>query len=1124
MSTPVELIVGPARSGKACRVLAAYLEAYARAGPGRCLMLVPTAARRRQTESRLLAAQGAGVLAAPQVFTLPDLADRILTAAGTPLGRITELARRQIIRQCLGRLDEKQAAVLGAARETPGLVDALDALFRELKAARIEPDAFGRALAAGLRTPRNRLLAHLYADYQRTLQARDLYDDAGQFWHAAALLAQGRFGPFRDLAILAVDGFQDFAPAQLDVLQALAGQAQRTIITLLWEPDAARQKLYGVTGRTRQRLRERFGPRLVETAADAPGGLTPDLEQVRRHLFRLMDPGERPAAGGAIRIIRAAGRTREVEEIARRVVGLLREGGPPGPAGAKPGRIAILARSLEPYAALVREVFPRYGIPFRVERPRPLSECPVVRAAMMLLRLQTENYGFRALGRLLKSNYFRPEAFDATAETARAAVRLAREANVWEGRDRYFQGLEYLRNQYTRAAERPEDAEETIVSQERASAEVALIERVRALLERLFSALELPARAARGALAERLGGIIRQAGLWKTVQADREPLRRARDLKALAALEDVLAEVAALDEHEGGQVPLETFLAEVNQGLDLAEVSAEEPPAAPVLVMDALQCRALTFDHVFLAGLAEKAFPRRARQHPFFSDAERQDLRRRGVELQESGHEAEHEMLFYYVAATRASQTLTLSYPSLDAQGRPALASHYLDQVEELFAAPEGGRALPPAEVTTRDLDPPDAPARSEREVLALSMFRIWGPGPTPDMDVRLGVLDELLHRGGAAEAALAGLAIEWEREHGEAFGPFDGVLAADDILEDLCMRIPGRTPMSARRLERFGGCPFAFLAGDLLGLEPVEEPSRDLGPLDLGLICHALLERFFAALAAAKEAGRLSQENRAAAQALLAQVAEQYFADLEARGRVGSPALWKVQRRKVLRDLAALVDWHAAAREMAAWRPAHTEVAFGAAGAGAVAPPGRHEPIRLTTAHGTLALRGRIDRIDLAAEGDGWQVVDYKSGSSAPTPAAMQAGTSFQLPVYLWAAGELLGRPADGVTQAFFLPVRKPRRTGLLTTKATDKHPEGTAGPALDLARRYIENFLDAMRQGKFPVLPRSEDACSARCPFREICRYAQWRIRRKIEANPIPQLAVLEAPPDEGAREDAP
>ena len=1118
MPSPVELIVGPARSGKAARVLRAYADAYAKAEPGRCLMLVPTTTRRRLTESRLLAMQERGVLVSPQILTLPDLADRILTGEGSPVRRIGELARRQIIRECLAGLDAKQAAVLGPARQTPGLVEALDALFRELKAARIEPDAFGRALVGGLRSDRNRLLAHLYAAYQQALRRRDVYDDAGQFWHAAALAAEGRFGPFKDLAILAVDGFQDFAPAQLDMLDALSRRASRTLITLAWQPD--RPKLFGVTGRTRERLRETFGDRLTETVADDPGdGLPADLERVRRRLFCLVPDGPPPKAQGAVRIIRAAGRTREVEEVARQISDVLRAG------AAGPASIAVLARSLESYAPLAREIFARYGIPVRVEQPRRLSDCPVIRAAMALVRLQTENYSYRALARLMESNYFSPQAFGADAKTARWAVHLAREANVWEGRERYAQGLECLRNQFARALERQGDSDdEPSISPERAAERIARIDAAHAMLDRLFAGLAMPEKGTRSDLARRLGDIVRMAGLWSAAQADTDPIRKVADLKALSAFEDVLAEVALVDEGRPDEVKIGEFLAEVLQGLSLATVPAEEPADAVVVVMDVFRSRALRFDHVFLLGLAEKMFPRRGRQHPFFTDAERRDLAERGVRLQDSGHDAEQEMLLFYLAATRASRTLTLSYPSLDAQRRPVLSSHYLQQLEELFApAEDGGTGLPATEVTTRDLDLPDHRARTERDLLALSMFRVWGPGETPDMDARMAVLDALVSRGDAAEAALAGLAVEWEREHGQAFGPFDGVLASADILEELCERIPGRMTMSARRLERFGACPFAFLAGELLGLEPITEPSRDLGPLDVGSIYHDVLERFFTALVRSKEPGpQLSEATRGAAIALLEETADACFRRLEAGGRVGSPALWKAQRHKILDDLRTLVGWQITARCMAGWRPAHMEISFGATGPGPIRAPGRAEPVAIETPHGTLRLRGRIDRIDLAADGDGFQVIDYKSGSSAPSKRQMVQGTSLQLPIYVWAARALLpGGKQAGLARAFFLPIRNPKASGLISSAATTMNPGGSLDPALDRARKYLINFVEAMRMGKYPVYPRAENGCGGYCDFREICRYAEWRIRRKWEAHPIPELDIL-ADDQPGADED--
>ena len=1106
MTAPVELIVGPARSGKAGRVLAAYEDTLAEAGPGRALLLVPTGLRRSETERRLLAASASGVLIRPQVLTLPTLAERLLLAAGRTVRRIHELARRRLIRDALDTLDDVAAAPLGEVRTAPGLIDAIDDLLRELKAARVEPDAFGHALTGRLRTPRNRLLVLLYDAYQRRLKGLDLYDDQGRFWHAAALLAEQEpgpdapatpAGPFDDLALLAVDGFQHFDPAELDVIVALSERAARTLITLTWE--SGRPELFNVTGRTRERLRDRFGDRLTETPAEAPSSLPAGLERIRTRLF--LPPGDgddAPAADGTVSVVQAAGRTREVEEVARRTLDLVRGGAD------QPGAVAVIARSLEIYAPLVREVFPQYGLPFRVEAGVPLADVPAVAAAMAHVRLQAEDYAFRALVRLLESGYFRPEAFDADAETARAAVRLARDAAVWTGRDAYARGLEHLRGRLARQAETTDETGDAVLSATERDARTAEIDRAEALLRRLFDATALPASASRRALADRLREIVRAAGLRHAAADHDDPAHRARDLQALAGLDEVLDEVALLDDADGPAVTAAEFLDEVTRGLSTATLLSPEPADAPVVVVGADAARSLSFEHVFLVGLAEKAWPQRGRRHPFFTDAERSDLHERGVDLADTGDDAQREMLRFYLAATRAERSLTLCYPSLDDSGRPQLASHYVDEVRALFApAGDDAPALPTAEVGVRDLDLPMARARSRRELLAGTMFALWGPGENPDRDRDLAVLDGLSGDGPDVETALAGLAAEWEREHGEAFGPFDGCLSAPAIHEALCERFPGGSAMSAHRLERFGGCPFAFLAADLLGLAPREEPAPDLAPLDLGLITHGLLERFFrAAQADATLDGCLTEETLERARALLEETAEAYFARLEAGGRVRSPALWSVQRRHILRDTSRLLAWHAA--KLAEWQAAETERAFGLDAGGTPA-------VTVPTDHGPLALRGRIDRVD-RSPGGGYQVVDYKSGTSAPGRKDMQNGTSFQLPIYLEAAEALFGPVGeDALARAFFLPIRKPGFTSKLSTKATKEHPDGTSDPARRRAAAYIARFIDAMREGKFPVYPRGDDGCPDHCDFKTICRYAEWRIQRKWDAHPIEALDVI-------------
>ncbi|MCX5684737.1 MAG: PD-(D/E)XK nuclease family protein, partial [Planctomycetota bacterium] len=612
-------------------------------------------------------------------------------------------------------------------------------------------------------------------------------------------------------------------------------------------------------------------------------------------------------------------------------------------------------------------------------------------------------------------------------------------------------------------------------------------------------------------LAERLRDNLRAAQLWAAARAAPTPEGRARDLKALAALETVLEEVALLDEGEAAQVTLEEFLKEVQQGLALTTVPAEEPRDAPVVVLDVRRCRSLSFDHVFLMGMAEKEFPRRSGRHPFFDDAECRDLRAKGVDLPDAGHTAQQEMLLAYLAMTRARRTMTVTYPSLDSQGRPTLGSHYVEELFALFAAGKGP-SLPVTEIGARDLALPLARMRAGRELLAKTMFELWGPGKGEHTDEHLGILDAMLARSPApTETALAGLAAEWEREHGERFGTFDGLLADPAIIDELCHRYPGTAAMSAHRLEAFGGCPFAFFAGEVLGLAATEEPSPDLGPMDIGIIYHGLLQRFFAALGASKKtAGLLTDETWDAALAVLEEAAAAYFKQLEAGGRIGSPALWKVQKRYILRDVRRMLAWQR--EKLPDWRVAHLEVAFGARTSAPVAPPGLREPITLTSPHGPIHIRGRIDRIDLPADGSpGFQVIDYKTGS-APTAAAMADGTSFQLPIYLWACRAILPQEAHGGrTFAFFLPIRRPGRTGLLASVDSKDKPSEKYKQALARAEEYIRRFTDAMRRGLFPVYPRARNGCSEFCAFQEICRFAEWRVERKRELHPIAQLEPI-------------
>jgi RecB family exonuclease len=63
-----------------------------------------------------------------------------------------------------------------------------------------------------------------------------------------------------------------------------------------------------------------------------------------------------------------------------------------------------------------------------------------------------------------------------------------------------------------------------------------------------------------------------------------------------------------------------------------------------------------------------------------------------------------------------------------------------------------------------------------------------------------------------------------------------------------------------------------------------------------------------------------------------------------------------------------------------------------------------------------TVNLRGRIDRIDLTKDGKRARVRDYKSGKKIGKENDFQGGRTLQLPLYLYAARQLLGRLHKGI------------------------------------------------------------------------------------------------------------
>jgi hypothetical protein len=313
-------------------------------------------------------------------LTLPQLtfaiAASVLVVRGlTPVTRFgaDALIARLVDRMnAEGRLGHYQS-VLG----TPGFPRAVASVIAELRLGQIPPNAIASSAPH---------LAPLLEAYQLELKEAGLTDWAGvlAFATEAASAVGGERPHLVGLPMLLLD-VPIGNEAELSFIHSLALAAPAVLATA---PAADEPTL----SRLRDRLlqvddldQETAGENEVATGAQA-------IENLQRRLFK--EGGSFKAKpDDTVEVFSAPGEGRECVEIARRVLGLVRE-------GVSFDRIAVLLRSPEGYRAYLEEAFSRAGIPTHYARGAVRPD-PAGRAFCALLKCAAEGLSARRFAEYL---------------------------------------------------------------------------------------------------------------------------------------------------------------------------------------------------------------------------------------------------------------------------------------------------------------------------------------------------------------------------------------------------------------------------------------------------------------------------------------------------------------------------------------------------------------------------------------------------------------------------------------------------------------------------------------------------------------------------------------------------
>lgn len=1050
------------------------------------LILVPHAIAADQLVHELIAESGSrfGLMR----FTLNRLAALTAAAELARQSRVpaTSLSLSAVITRAVDRVVKAgEAGRFTPVASRPGFPRALARTFEDLRAACV---AFSHLRDVSTVAP----LAPFTEAIQAELEESRLVDRAEVF--NVALRSLSDAWPFpKDFPVLLLD-LPLRAICEQRMVSAVLAHASQVFATVA-AGDRTAIDVHGAL----------LGSKPKHHKDERPESCLTNLQQ---HLFEESAP--KPRTGDAsLSLASWPGEARECVEIARRMQEQAAQGVPYD-------HMAVFLRSPGEYRAHLEEALRRASIPAWFARGSTRPD-PAGRALLALLECAAEHLSARRFAEYLslaqvpdpgsdtKDTWVPPEDDDllstglkregtqengppqardpdpdgrALEGTLRAPWRWERlivDAAVIGGADRWRRRIQGLKEEL---AVRLEELEEE-------SAQADALTRTAENLDHLES-FALP-------LIERLAALPKAAA-WGEWLAELRTLA----LSALREPSGVLRVFAELEPlGPVGPVDLTAVQLVLTPRLRELSVPPKSRPNGAVFVAPVEMARGLSFQVVFVPGLAEKLFPQRILQDPLLPDGAREALQVPGLSTQPL--RVADERLALRLAASAATHHLALSWPRIETEkARARVPSFYA--LEALRAA-EG--SLPGLDELARRAESAGAahlgwpaPEKAEQaiddteyDLATLAKLKDADPAAS------VGAAAYLLGANPHLARALRARARRWKN----FWSMSDGLIDPDaDTLAALARHRLGARPYSPTVLESFATCPYRFFLQGIHQLRPREEiQALDvLDPLTRGALIHAIQFRFLGRLRAEKQLPLAIECSGPAFHTLdsaVARVATEY------RERL-APAIERVWEDAVEAIRLDLREW---LRRLIAtgteWTPLHFELAFGLPKRfrAEADPASRPEPVEIL---GRALLRGSMDLIERRSDGI-LRVTDNKTGKTrVPETAIVDGGKALQPVFYALAAEALFQNPvASG--RLYYCT-----QDGEFTERsiALNDGSRESAGKVLDIIGR-------AIAAGSLPAVP-AKDACDS-CDYRIVCGpHEGLRVSRK-RGERLEDLAALRA-----------
>ncbi|MGA2915860.1 MAG: PD-(D/E)XK nuclease family protein [Sedimentisphaerales bacterium] len=760
--------------------------------------------------------------------------------------------------------------------------------------------------------------------------------------------------PFLKDCRLWVDGFAGFTTSEMLLLTELLKVSASSKIALCLDPGQIDEDWAGIFEPTKKTYTDLLSliknlnlsvekPVVLKNSVRFKDSKT--LAHLEKNVFSF-DPVPPVSAQDSIKITACAKTRLEVDYVARQICSLVRD------ENFRWRDIAVIASDIDEYRHYIQAVFNDFDIPFFIDRRRDLQQYPAVELITSALRIATDRFTTNDVINYLKSDLV-PISRAEVDRLENYCLAFGVDVNDW------------LRTDEWDFAPAKDNFDNEEIEKIRLKATEHLLS-FRTLLQSAGSNNAEKFCAALFTFLDSLN-VRGQLADWTKAAFEAKKLDEAQlHQQFFAQFTQLMDDFVFI--FKNSSLSAKQYTSIIGSAFSQLTVALIPPALDQVLVGSIERSRHPDLKAVFLIGATQQQFPIPIYYDNILNDSDRKVTSDAGFELSRIGSMQLIERRYLaYIAFTRPSRFLYITYPLADEKGSEVQPSFLVSQLKTLFT----------------DL-------REEK---------YFGSNVCLNKSDLTGLLASRLGRDNLSPADDIDAKCKWLLDTAIKDYDLSKVKSAIDYKNIARLdNLPAQNILSssATKLRSFASCPYQYFARHILGLE--ERRVFELEPFSLGLFFHKVLELLFNSLKsrnlAFSTAGPdlLGQLSDRAVEKLL--IEDSFLKSFSARTKHNSFII--LSAAQMIKNAVLEFSQIASAGD---FTQITAEIGFG----DKFALPAVEIELENDK---KLYIEGKIDRIDMASNAgrDYCLVIDYKTSETAINWPLFSAGLDLQLPIYLLA------------------------------------------------------------------------------------------------------------------------